>query len=81
MLIARFPSATFMSDIVNSNTGEKGAMGIINYNSTDKVVNIGRFNAILSAGAGYTWSIPATSIIINSPINETRLLDYVSSIY
>lgn len=36
------------------------------------VVNIGRFNAILSAGAGYTWSIPAKSIIINSPILENQ---------
>jgi len=44
--------------------------------TTDKVVNIWRFNATLSAGAGYTWSIPATSIIINRPIYETRWLTY-----
>lgn len=77
LLGTRFPSATFMSDITNSNTNEKGAMGIINYNSTDRVVNIGRFNATLSAGAWYTWSIPATSRIINSLINESRYIDIV----
>lgn len=35
------------------------------------VVNIGRFNTILSAGAGYTWSIPTTSVVINSPTFTT----------
>lgn len=44
--------------------------------STDVYAVVGRFNAILSAGAGYTWSIPATSIIINKPIFETRWLTY-----
>lgn len=42
----------------------------------DPVVNIGRFNATLSAGAGYTWSI-GTSLIINQPTYQTRYLDYV----
>ena len=42
--------------------------------STDPVVNIGRFNATLSAGLD--WSIPATSVIINSPCYETRWLDW-----
>lgn len=80
LLIARFPSATFMSDITNSNTNEKGAIGIVNYNSTNRVVNIGRFNATLSAGAGYTWSIPWNSVIINSPISETDWRDCNSTI-
>ena len=39
---------------------------------TTTVVNIGRFNATLSAGAGYTWSVPATSVIVNSPIYENQ---------
>ena len=80
LLVTRFPSANTMADITNSNTGEKWAMGIVNYNTTDSVVNIGRFNAILSAGAGYTWSIPATSVIINSPILETRKLSYSATL-
>ena len=45
--------------------------------TNDTIVNIGRFNAILSAWAWYTWSLPATSVIINRPIYETRELDFV----
>ena len=48
--------------------------------STIPVQNIWRFNAILSAGAGYTWSIPATSVIVNRPIYETRWLDWQPSV-
>lgn len=47
---------------------------------TENCTLIGRFNATLSAGAGYTWSIPATSVIINSPIYETRWLEYNSTL-
>jgi hypothetical protein len=42
------------------------------YSINDPVVNIGRFNAILSAGWAYTWSIPATSVIVNSPVYKAR---------
>lgn len=38
------------------------------------LVNIWRFNAILSAWPSYTWSIPATSLIINRPVFESREL-------
>ena len=74
LLVSRIPYATTMADFTNSNTGEKWAIGIINYNTTDSVKNIGRFNATLSAGAWYTWTVPATSLIIHEPIFETRFL-------
>lgn len=45
---------------------------------TESVVNIGRFNAILSDWPGYTWSIPTTSVIISKPIIETRWLDFTT---
>ncbi len=80
LLASRLPYAGTMADFNNSNTNEKWAIGIINYNSTNAVVNIWRFAATLSAGAGYTWSIPATSVIINSPIYETRWLDIVPTL-
>lgn len=38
---------------------------------------IGRFNAILSATAAFNWSIPATPIVINRPIYETRWLTWL----
>jgi len=80
LLVTRFSSARTMADITNSNTNEKGAMWIVNYNSTDWVINIGRFNAILSAGAGYTWSIPATSDIRNYYTTDADPQDWVPTI-
>lgn len=45
-------------------------------NSTDDVEVIGRFAATLSAGAGYTWSIPTYTgdNLVQKPIYETREL-------
>lgn len=72
---ARFPNATIYNDFNSDALNEKWNLwNFVSPVSNDPVVNIGRFNAILSAGAGYTWSIPATSMIINSPIYETRWL-------
>jgi hypothetical protein len=44
--------------------------------STDDMVVIGRFAATLSAGAGYTWSVPTftSSNLVQHPIYETRAL-------
>lgn len=82
ILASRIPYAGSMADLTNSNTGEKGAIGIINYNSTNSVVNIWRFAATLSAGAGYTWSVPTftSSNLIQRPIYETRKLQYSSTL-
>lgn len=74
---SRIPFAVKYSDFSTTTTNEKyaGISTITNATAPDPYVNIGRFNATLSAGAGYTWSIPATSVIVNSPINETRWLE------
>ena len=50
--------------------------------STDDMVVIGRFPATLSAGAGYTWTVPAfTSLNLKSrPIYETRRLSFTSTL-
>jgi hypothetical protein len=58
--------------------------GVVGYSSgTDltqavPVVNIGRFAATLSAGAGYTWTVPTftSTNLIQRPIFETRPFDY-----
>jgi hypothetical protein len=47
--------------------------------STDVCQIAGRFNAILSASASYNWSIPATPIVINQPIRNTRWLDMIAN--
>lgn len=74
LLIRRFPEATTMADIVNSWTDEKGAIGIVNYNATDTLVNIGRFSAILWVSATYLWTL--WTDIKHKPINESRWLDF-----
>jgi len=75
---SRIPNARVYSDFSATTTNEKYASisVITNAVAWDKYVNIGRFNATLSASP-FNWSIPATSEIIDYPIYETRLLDYV----
>lgn len=82
LLYARIPYARLISDFVNSNTNEKGVVGIVNYNATDVVVNIGRFAATLSATASFNWSVPAftNANLIQEPVYETRRLEYTPAI-
>ena len=49
--------------------------------STDYCAVVGRFAATLSAGAGYTWTVPTFTAInlIQRPIFETRILTCVSA--
>lgn len=79
---SRIPLARLYSDFSATATNEKFASisTITNAAAGDVYELIGRFNATLSAGAGYTWSIPATSIIINRPIYETRWLTYIPAV-
>jgi hypothetical protein len=70
-----------VSDFSGTVTNEKYCDGISytgQANSTDNVVNIGRFAATLSAGTGYTWSVPTfTNVnLIQRPIYESRVLGY-----
>jgi hypothetical protein len=77
---SRIPYATLISDFSATATNEKFTeMAFGTYsNTTDTVVNIGRFAATLSAGAGYTWSVPTftSSNLIQRPIYETRNLSW-----
>lgn len=75
---SRIPYARVYSDFSATTTNDKYAAisTITNAAATDEYENIGRFNAILSATASFNWSIPATSIIINRPIFETRELSF-----
>lgn len=79
---ARIPWARVYGDFSTTSTNDTycAISTITTAASTDEYEVVGRFNAILSAGAGYTWSLPATSIIINRPIHETRLLQYTPQV-
>ena len=74
---SRIPYATTMADFVNTTTSEKYIAGNwTNFNSTDAVTNIGRFQAQLSLVAtSYLWSIPAAKVV-NFPIFETDPMTY-----
>ena len=50
--------------------------------ATDSIALIGRFAATLSAGPGYTWSVPSytSSNLIQRPVYETRPLSYTPQI-
>jgi hypothetical protein len=73
---SRYPGGRVYSDFSTTTTHEK-YLAYANASqpaATDEVQLIGRVNATLSAGAGYTWSVPATSVIVNYPIDVSRWL-------
>lgn len=78
LTFARIPSANLISDFSATTTNEKYCAGQSDFTSTDEVEVIGRFAATLSAGAGYTWSVPTYTAenLIQRPIYETRDLTY-----
>ena len=77
---SRIPYACQYSDFSTTTTNEKycAISTITNATATDYYNVIGRFAATLSAGAGYTWSVPTFTAInlIQRPIWETRWLIY-----
>ena len=79
---ARIPGANLVSDFSATTTNEKYIAGYSGFTTTDEVENIGRFAATLSAGAGYTWTVPTftASNLIQRPIYETRKLVWVPTI-
>jgi hypothetical protein len=82
---SRIPFACQYSDFSVTTTSEKYcAISIItNAAATDYYNVIGRFAATLSAGAGYTWSVPTFTAanLIQRPIFESRWLEYIPTYY
>jgi len=72
---ARIPYARLYSDFNTTTTNERYARisTITNAAAGDNYVNIGRFAATLSAGAGHNWSVPAftNANLIQEPIYVT----------
>lgn len=77
---ARIPYAGEYSDFSTTSTNEKycAISTITNAASGDDYEVIGRFAATLSAGTGYTWSVPTftNNNLIQRPIYKTRRLTY-----
>jgi hypothetical protein len=79
---ARIPFGRIGSDFSATSTNE---MFMATSNGTTLTANeevevIGRFNAILSGTAAFNWSIPATPIVINRPIYNTRRLTWAPTL-
>jgi hypothetical protein len=80
---SRVPYGRLYSDFSSTTTNEKyAAINATAPAATDECVCIGRFAATLSAGAGYTWTVPTyTNInLIHRPIFETRRLTWVPAV-
>lgn len=74
---SRIPSALTMGDFVNTTNNDKYIAGNwTNFNSTDSVTNIGRFQVQLSATPNFFFSIP-TQEVLNSPQTETDWLLWI----
>jgi hypothetical protein len=75
---SRIPYATEYDDFSATTTSSKycAISTITNAAAGDDYENIGRFAATLSAGAGYTWSVPTftNKNLIQRPIYESRWL-------
>lgn len=73
---SRIPFARVYSDFSATTTNDKycAISTITTAAATDEYENIGRVNATLSGTASFNWSVPATSVIVNRPIFETREL-------
>lgn len=76
---SRIPFGRVQSDFSATGSNEKFLMEFIGMNGSDELEVVGRFNAILSNTA--QWSIPATPVIINRPIYETRQLSFTSQAF
>lgn len=77
---SRIPGGRVYSDFSTTSTNEKycAISTITTAAATDEYVVIGRFAATLSAGAGYTWSVPTFTAanLVQGPIYETRYLSW-----
>lgn len=78
---ARIPYATQYNEFSTATTNERycAISTISNAAATDSYQNIGRFCAYLSAGSGYTWTVPTFQpyLLIQRPIYETRRLSWL----
>jgi len=77
---SRIPHINIYSGFGTTSTDERycAISTITNAAASDAYVNIGRFAATLSAGAGYTWTVPTFNAdnLIQRPIFETQRLQF-----
>lgn len=81
---SRIPWGCIYSDFSTTSTNAQycAISTIAHAAASDEYVVIGRFAATLSAGAGYTWSVPTYTAknLVQHPIYETRVLTWTPTI-
>lgn len=81
---SRIPYANLYSEFSATTTNEKYAAisTITNAAAGDDYAVIGRFAATLSAGAGYTWTVPTytSTNLIQRPVCRTRKLSWTPTV-
>jgi hypothetical protein len=76
--IARVPFATRMGDLRSTTTSQRYIAGNwANYNTSDPVVLLGRFNATMNTSLNWT---SAGSIVVNYPVYDTRWMSWNPSV-
>ena len=80
--ITRSPAETLFTGRTNTNEKYMHYSGATLPADTDGIEYIGRFAATLSAGAGYTWTVPTFTAtnLIQRPIRETRWLSFAPTL-
>lgn len=77
--LSRIPCAVTYGDFSGTTSRAAIASGTTPA-STDEVEVIGRFNIFLSASPNYNFSIPTTSVVIDHPIWNTRLMTWLPTL-
>lgn len=74
---SRVPYAKTYADVNAGGTNELGSIWSTTPDNADVVANIGIFNATLSAGAGYTWSLPVSgAYVVSRPTYSSPWTDF-----
>lgn len=77
MGFSRIPYGRSYSDFA---TGATDARRLVTSSThavaADQYRSVGRFTAKLSAGASYTWSLPADTRLVHQPVSSTRWLQF-----
>jgi len=78
LTIARKPHYRIVAAAMATTTSEDHIYGYSGFTAGDDMANIGYFEATLSAGAGYTWTVPTfTNLNLrHNPTFESQIMTY-----
>ena len=82
LTIGRKPYYRIVTTGMATTTSENHIYNYANFTAGDNMANIGYFEAVLSAGAGYTWTVPPFKLnnLRHEPTYESQLMTFTISI-